>query len=283
MLTLYQPGNDFISVSVTGTSCALDCTHCHGAFLRHMSPANAPRKLLELARGMEANGGIGMLISGGCDSNGKVPLDGFYGVLARIKKETTLILNLHTGMIGEKDMLELKKAGVDIISIDVCGSREAMKNVYGLDTAPRDHIALMARLEDTGLNYVPHITIGLDSGNPSGEMDAIDMIASFSPKVVEFNALMSTPGHGSARLKDEAYFSRILRYAASTFSKDIRIGIGCMRPRNISLPIDLIGEGGIDAIAMPSRKLMDWLGSEGIGYRERDGCCALLSLDIYEI
>ena len=280
MLTLYQPGKDFISVSVTGTSCSLDCTHCQGVFLKHMVPATTPQRLLDLAKDIEAEEGIGMLVSGGCDSEGKVPLKGFYDILARIKDETDLILNTHTGLVDENDISELKKAGVDIISIDICGSEEAVKNVYGLDAGPSDHSALMARLEDAGLNYVPHITVGLDSGRPSGEVDAIDMIASFSPRMVEFNALMRTPGHISARLEDEEYFSQVMRYAASTFSEDIMIGIGCMRPRDMPLPLDLIREGGVKAIAMPSRKLISWLRTEGIEFRERDGCCALGSLGI---
>ena len=280
MLTLYQPGKDFISVSVTGTTCSLNCTHCQGVFLKHMVPATVPLRLLDLAKDIEAEGGIGMLVSGGCDSNGKVPLADFYDTLARIKDETSLILNTHTGLVDEEDIQGLKKAGVDIISIDVCGSEEAVKNVYGLDAGPQDHNAMMSRLEDAGLNYVPHITVGLDSGGPSGEMEAINMIASFSPRMVEFNALMRTPGHDTARLEDADYFSRVLEYASSTFSEDIMIGIGCMRPRDMPLPIDLIRGGGVKAIAMPSRKLISWLGTEGIEFRERDGCCALGSLGV---
>jgi len=279
LLTLYQPGKDFLSVSVTGTSCALDCAHCHGMFLKHMASATAPGKLFELAREMDANGGIGMLVSGGCDSEGKVPLDGFHDVLAQIGDETDLITNLHTGMVDSDDISSIKKAGVDIVSIDVCGSPEAMKNVYGLAADPWDHEALMSRLEDAEINYIPHITVGLDAGKPSGEMLAIDMIACFNPRMVVFNALMRTPGHDSSRLEDADYFSRVLEYASSVFSDDIIIGIGCMRPRDMALPFDLIKNGRIKAIAMPSKQLMSRLASEGIEFRQRNGCCALDSLD----
>ncbi len=280
MITIYHPGEDFISVSVTGSSCALDCTHCHGVFLKHMAPATAPDKLLELAREIDANGSIGMLVSGGCDSEGKVPLDDLYDTLAQIKNETSLILNLHTGMVGPEDILSIKNTGVDIVSIDVCGSQEAIKNVYGLDTDLSDHEALMARLEDADLNHVPHVTVGLDAGRPSGEMSAIDMISGFNPRMVVFNALMRTPGHDPVILEDAAYFSRVLEYASSVFSDDIIIGIGCMRPRDMDLPLNLIKDGSIKAIAMPSKRLTSRLASEGIEFQQRNGCCALSSLDI---
>ena len=54
-----------LSVSLTGSHCALDCAHCGGHYLNGMVP-------IEDA---DATGMTSCLISGGCDVQGKVPVD----------------------------------------------------------------------------------------------------------------------------------------------------------------------------------------------------------------
>ncbi len=279
MLTLYHPGRNFLSVSVTDTECELECRHCQGAFLKHMTPASDPNILYNKAIELAANSGIGMLISGGCDTKGKVPLDNHYETLARIKQDTDLILNMHTGLIGPDDILALNKIKPDIVSIDICGSQQAVKNVYGLDAGPWDFEALMSRLEDAELNYVPHVTIGLDRGLDSGEGAAIDMIADFNPKMVVLNALMQTPGLDHSTSVDVEYFYEVLGYATERLPDNIKLGIGCMRPRNLEIPVELARSGRLQALAMPSGRFRKKLDDETIKYNERDGCCALTSLD----
>ncbi len=290
MLTLYHPGRNFLSVSVTDTECELKCQHCQGAFLKHMEPVSKPDDLYRLAIDHSKNNGIGMLISGGCDAEGKVPLTNHYETLARIKEDTDLILNIHTGLIGPNEILALKKIEPDIISIDICGSQKAVKNVYGLDGGPWDFEALMARLEDAELNYVPHVTIGLDRGFDSGEGAALDMISGFDPKMMVLNALMQipglqcsssshSPGYDHATSVDAEYFYEVLGYAAERLPHNIKLGIGCMRPRNLEIPFGLVSSGRLEALAMPSGKFRKKLDDEGVEYDERDGCCAITSLD----
>ena len=101
MLTLYNPGNNFMTVSVTGRNCDLMCSHCKGTFLKHMEPVSEPEDLYRLAIDLAGRGGIGILVSGGSDKSGRVPLSQHYDVLARIKNETELILNVHTGMVEQ--------------------------------------------------------------------------------------------------------------------------------------------------------------------------------------
>lgn len=279
MITLYRPGQRFPAVSVTGKNCDLMCAHCQGIFLDHMKDASSPEKLFSEASELADAEGIGMLISGGCDASGKVPLAGFYDILAKIKNEFDLILNVHTGLADQDEIPALKNAGVDIVSIDIIGSAEAAGRVYGLDTAPWDYEALLARLEGAGMNYVPHVTIGLDSGGGSGETEAIDMISGFNPKMMVFNGLMQTPGLDGSAGVGQAHFSKVLEYGTEKLSSSMKIGVGCMRPRNLEIPYDLIISGQIDAIAMPSRRLKTMLANNKINYLEKDGCCALASLE----
>src|SRR5512138_3521678 len=74
--------NLFPTVSVTGNSCALNCKHCGGKVLKTMHPAVSPKELLELGRKLVVEGAKGVLVSGGCQPDGSVPLEAFADVLS---------------------------------------------------------------------------------------------------------------------------------------------------------------------------------------------------------
>ncbi len=82
----------FPTISVTGNNCALNCKHCGGKVLQTMHNAESPARLLELANRLKNNGAVGCLISGGCLTNGSVPLEQFIPVMARIRKELDLTI-----------------------------------------------------------------------------------------------------------------------------------------------------------------------------------------------
>lgn len=273
MLTFYRPSEKFISVSVTGSSCQLMCKHCKARFLKHMRPAPSPDKLLAIAETLEREGGIGMLISGGSDASGKVPLDDFYDALATIKSETDLILNLHVGIIQNQDIKKLADLKPHIISLDIVGSAEAVRNVYGLDVPLSRYEEMLAGLISEGLNVVPHITVGLDSGKESGELAALEMLARHKPqlKTVVINSLMERGGDGAA-------FDMLARVVseARRLMPDIRIALGCMRERGRQIPMDIVRQ--IDVLVNPPKDLRYMVKKFRIKYEERDGCCALAGL-----
>src|SRR3990170_9168199 len=64
-----DPGR-FVSISVTGAACALQCDHCRSRVLEGMLPANG-KGLFELARDLAGSGARGILVSGGCDRRGR--------------------------------------------------------------------------------------------------------------------------------------------------------------------------------------------------------------------
>ena len=131
---------DTALVSVTGTACALDCAHCGGHYLRHMQP-------LETA---QVEGASSILISGGCDPHGRVPVLKTLQQVADLRpdrragadqeagadqKPGQRRLNWHVGLIDEPTAVAIAPY-VDAISFDVVGDRRTIRQVYGLDATP---------------------------------------------------------------------------------------------------------------------------------------------------
>src|SRR5208283_2285280 len=116
--------NSFPTISVTGTSCALNCKHCGGKVLETMRSVLSPKELLELCTKLKQGGAQGCLVSGGCLPDGSVPLNRFVPALRRIKRELGLTVFVHTGIINLETAVALKDAEVDAALIDVIGSKE---------------------------------------------------------------------------------------------------------------------------------------------------------------
>jgi uncharacterized radical SAM superfamily protein len=93
--------NDFPTISITGNACALNCKHCGGKVLETMNSALTPEKLFELGLKLKKNGAKGCLVSGGCLTDGSVPLDDFVPELERFKRELGLTVFVHTGVKQE--------------------------------------------------------------------------------------------------------------------------------------------------------------------------------------
>ncbi|KYK26806.1 MAG: hypothetical protein AYK23_02585 [Candidatus Proteinoplasmatales archaeon SG8-5] len=274
MIELYYPGREFVVASVTGKRCDLMCRHCNARYLRHMQPTESPEDLYSLALNAEKEGSMGMLISGGSDRNGKVPLFDYLDKIKNIKKNTNLKVNLHTGFIDEEDVEAMKRTGADVISFDVVGSANAVRNVYGLELAPDYFDTILSALTGAGMNVVPHVTAGLDGGSDSGEDAALEVIAGHAVKMVIVNSLIPAPGQNL----DGHRLVPVLEAAAKTLPGSARIGIGCMRPRDIELPVERLGELRVSAVASPTPALRNQLLHAGIELMEMPGCCAFASV-----
>ena len=161
----YRPGEAFPAVSVTGTHCALGCKHCSGRYLEGMRPAISPDALLEFAEELEGRGARGFLLSGGSDSDGRVPLGRFAPALRRIKDVTSLQVNAHVGLASKDELEELVRAGVDAFSVDLYGARSTIREVSGLDVGPEAFLRVVTDLMELGAPTVaPHICIGVERG-----------------------------------------------------------------------------------------------------------------------
>jgi hypothetical protein len=72
--TLPFQKNRFAAISVTGSHCDLQCAHCQGRLLESMIPAQDPETFLKIADQLRLESGHGILVSGGADRDGEVPL-----------------------------------------------------------------------------------------------------------------------------------------------------------------------------------------------------------------
>jgi len=167
-----------------------------------------------------------------------------------------------------EDISKLAGNQIDIISFDIVGSPIALKNVYGLEVEPDYFENAISEFKKHGLKVVPHITVGLDSGNDSGEEEALRMLAKHEINYVVINALMSSEGSEKAALR----FVDILKLAHEILPRRTAIGVGCMRPRGSIFNASDVSD--IDAIALPSKELIQQLRSMGVDIVEKDGCCA---------
>ena len=88
-----QDAAEFVSISLTGTACSLGCEHCKMAVLRGMDDLSRfDGTLFELCRRLAERGARGVLISGGSDAQGRVPLLPHVPDLVRARRELGLVV-----------------------------------------------------------------------------------------------------------------------------------------------------------------------------------------------
>jgi len=272
----------FPTISVTGTSCALNCKHCGGKVLETMRPALTPEKLFELCSNLKRDGAVGCLVSGGCLPDGLVPLDAFIDALGRVKHVLGLTVFVHTGVVNLETAAALKNAGVDAALIDVIGSVETIKKTLNLDVAPQDYLAALKALEKSGLNFVPHVLVGLDEGELKGEFDALKIIKAVKPSALVIIAFM--PIHGTAMEKTKPPTPESIVKVASMarlMFPETPLMLGCMRPKGASRPeMDVLAlKAGVDAIAFPSEEAVRYAESMGWKTSFSSYCCAQMYFD----
>lgn len=267
-MDFYYPGRKFPSMSVTGGRCALDCPHCRGRYLDDMEDVDGPDELYEYALRLEDRGANGFLLSGGCDERGKVPLYDFISCTRRIKEETDLLINVHTGL-PDDDLLEgLSDSPIDIISYEMIGSKDTIGLIYGIDASPSDYKLGYDRLKENGMKVVPHITVGLHKGRLRGEFQAVDMIDD-TDRIVLNSLIPSDFG----RRVDEGDFLSVVEYCRNNL--DSEVVMGCMRERGRSdMEIEAL-KRGLSGIVVPSNETREWA-VERFEIERKELCCAFV-------
>jgi len=67
--------SEFVSISVTGSACALRCEHCAMKVLEPMDDLTRFQgSIYDMCAQLARRGARGVLVSGGCDAHGRVPL-----------------------------------------------------------------------------------------------------------------------------------------------------------------------------------------------------------------
>ena len=277
--------NAFPTISVTGTSCALNCKHCGGKVLQTMHPALSSQELFDLCFKLKQNGAEGCLVSGGCLPDGTVPLDGFVAAIGRVKRELGLTVFVHTGIVSRENALSLKKAGVDAELIDVIGSAETIKKVFNLNGTPQDYACSLAVLDEVGLNFVPHVIVGLNDGKLDGELASLQMVRKVKPSALVIIAFMPIRGTAMEKTKPPSSMdiAKVAGIARLMFPQTPLI-LGCMRPKGATRSkTDVLAfKAGVDAVAFPSEEAVKYAQSQGYKTSFSSYCCAQLYLDAAE-
>ncbi len=275
-LDAYCPGKGFPSVSTTGRSCSLACRHCAGRYLEGMVPVTDPEELVVFARALAAGSGRGMLLSGGCDAEGRVRLERFAPAIREIKATTGLVVNAHVGLTPRSGLEELFAAGVDCFSVDVYGDDDTVHEVLGVRAGAEDYAAVVGHLVDMGAQVAPHICIGIRGGRMGHERAAVDRMARLSPGTLVLISFIPTRGtvYASRRPPEGGDIVSVVSYARSALPRT-RLLLGCMRgKRDRSWELEAV-KAGLDGIVLPSEETLRAASSLGYEVRRKETCCAI--------
>lgn len=271
---------DFVSMSVTGDTCGLSCDHCDGAVLESMIPVDDEVDLAAKSKALAEQGGEGLLLSGGCDSEGQVHLEGYLDGISAAD-ENDLEVALHTGLVPERETaMAYADAGADAAMVDIIGAEETIEQVYNLeDTTPEDYGETLGNLDAAGLKLIPHLVVGLHYGEIRGEERALEIISQYDVHALVLVIMM--PLNGTAMTDVEppapAEVGDIFRTAREMFP-ETTIMLGCARPKAQSYSLDVETralQAGFNGIAFPSDGVIEYSQSLGLEPALKQTCCSL--------
>jgi uncharacterized radical SAM superfamily protein len=269
----------FAAISVTGSHCDLRCEHCKGKLLESMIPAENPQTFLQVAERLRLDGAHGIVVSGGADQNGEVPLKKFIPSIRELKERAPEFKVIaHTGLIGRQTAEELKEAGVDQILIDVIGDDDTIREVYHLNKRVEDYEETLWTLKEMGHRLAPHIIIGHHFGELKGEWRALEMVTRVGVETIVLVIFKTLHASGENHFKvpkpeETSKVSAIARI----LNPDIPLRMGCIRPAH---PWKAEMEkgfilSGVNTIAHPLQGTIDYAKEIGLKTKFVEMCCSL--------
>ncbi len=270
---------EFVSISVTGTACALSCEHCKVQVLRGMDDLTSfDGSLYELCAKLAERGARGVLISGGSDAQGRVPLLEHVPDLVRARRELGLVVRVHPGLPDEATCAGLAEVGIDGAMVDVIGHADTVRAVYHLDADPDDYDAALARLARYGVPTVPHVILGLHFGRMLGEERALEIVARHPLKCLVLVVLMPLGGTPMAAVEPPpleeigAFFELARRTLPAT-----PVLLGCARPLGeLKAEIDRLAvDAGLNGIAYPADGIVAYAEERGLRPSFINACCGV--------
>ncbi len=257
------------AISVSGESCSLNCAHCGGHYLKHMTHINSA--LNEVRK----NGSKSCLVSGGCNSRGVVLFSEYITKIEELKKANCRI-NMHIGLANDEEINKAAKVA-DSVSFDFLVDDETIKEVYGIDRKGIDYINVYLKLRQK-VKVLPHICIGLKGGEIRGEYAALERLKELGAEAMVFIIFIPTPGTKYADRKppELSEIIKILTYARVEFP-DISIHLGCMRPKGkLRAEIDYYAiECGVNKLVNPTGAAVKRAAELGLKLKYGEECCAL--------
>ncbi len=275
--------DSFPSISITGSSCALKCQHCNGKVLDTMFSAPKPEELFDVCAKLKKDGAAGCLISGGCLPDGSVPIDRFVDVITQIKKNLGLTVIVHTGIVDFSTAKRLKAAGVDAALIDIIGSDETIREVYHLNFKVDDYNRSLMAFSKVGIPFVPHVLTGLHYGELKGELEALKLIAKYSPSAVITIAFMPIRGTPMEKVlpPEPEDIAKILVISKLLMPNTLTV-LGCMRPKGEHRKrTDMLAvKAGVNGIAFPVEEAVQLAESLNLKVSFSSLCCSQIFEDI---
>jgi len=267
----------FPSISITGHDCVLDCKHCGGKLLESMLPVKSPSDLTEVLQRLRHGNAEGCLISGGCGLGGTVPLEPFLDAMSEAKRDLGLKVVVHTGIVDREAAEKLAGAGIDAALIDVIGSDETVREIYGVRRSVEDYDASLSALEKAGVPFVPHVLVGVHYGKLKGEFEAFGMISRHKPSAVIIIGFTPFPGTAMQHCPPASpsdIASVILQ--ARRLMPHIPLSLGCVRPKGrLRQETDCLAvKAGVNAIAYPDPKAIELSKRLGLECSYSGLCCS---------
>ena len=271
MINVFGHRGRFPAISITGYGCALSCEHCKGTLLRSMYHVRTPQELKKLLSEFEEKGMHGVLLSGGCDINGKMPWDRFLPHLMDFN--TTLYLIAHGGLYVSRNIAKMfKNSVIRQVLVDITCDHDTLREIYHIKE-PSIIVKTLDNLYCEGIDVAPHIIIGIYKGKIKGEIHSLDLLSRYQKEKVILVILMPEVLGTLPPPLDEVV--EVFRYARSLFK---RVTLGCARPRGEyrrALEERLISEGLIDAMALWSNEAIKKAKDLGYTTNFYEGCCAI--------
>ena len=201
----------------------------------------------------------------------------------KIIRELGLTVFVHTGIIDLHTASALKNAGVNAALIDVIGSDETIKQIYNLNITVKEYANSLKALQEAGINFVPHVIVGLHDGKLKGEFDALKMISPHKPSAIVIIAFMPIRGTPMAEVKppQPTDIARVTATARVMFPKTPLV-LGCMRPKGKHrAETDILAlKAGANAIAFPTEEAIKYAENQGYELSFSPHCCAQIYTDI---
>ncbi|MFN3467563.1 MAG: radical SAM protein, partial [Candidatus Brocadiales bacterium] len=218
----------------------------------------------------------GVLISGGCNKLGQVPLERFFDAMGYLKKGLGLKVFVHSGLVGGPQARGLHKAQVDAVLLDVIGSNQTIREVYHLSATTGDYETSLHNLSRFDIPIMPHIVLGLQYGRLDGEGNALAMVSRYKLKalvLVILTPLLGTPMEG-VRPPDLTDVQNFFTEAKGRLPQTPII-LGCARPMGqYKQEVDRLAvEADLDGIAFPSEGTVSYAMSKGKEVSFVESCC----------
>ena len=182
------------------------------------------------------------------------------------------------GLISEPDLHALQPYA-DVVSFDLVGDNETIREVYGLDRTVSDYVATYQLLREQ-LPVVPHVTIGLRGGQMGHEAKVLDILSEIGCEALVFLVFIPTPGTHYAN-RQPPLVTDVVHFVAEARLRfpETPLYLGCMRPRGAyRKALDpLAVRAGLNHIVSPAREAVTLAQELGLVVERGTECCVLTS------